>query len=403
MQQQPNSRDPQPLRLVLTMPYFFPAVQFGGPVNQAYAVCQRLLGRGHRVQVVTTDMGISPDTPRDRWVDVAGCQVWYGRTRFWNRTVPYFEPQLTPALDAALAQADVLQLRMGFTLLNDLARRVAGRHDVPYVYNPEGAFSPVHLRTKRIAKWLFLRLIERRVLGDAAALQALTELDREHLIGQGVAAARIHVMPNGVAMVEGTGKPEALQFRQRWGIPEAAKVVFYLGRIARGKGLDTLLKVVAQVATRVPATMLVVAGPDEGQFPSLQRQATKLQVLNRLRFIGEIRGREKEAGFAASDVFALTSHAEGLPIAVLEACAHGLPVLITDRCNVPQVAQYRAGAVCALEVGQLSEALRQILTDDALRSDCGHNARRMVAECFSLERVVDLMEGLYTELAGRRT
>jgi glycosyltransferase involved in cell wall biosynthesis len=387
------------MRLVFTLPWFDPAVQFGGPVAQTRQLSRVLARRGHDVRIVTTDNGVPVDWPRDRWVDREGYQVWYARTGPLNRVAPYYAPMLHRPLTEALRGADVLHLRVGLTLVNALARRLALRHGVPYVYNAEGVLCPHRLRIKRGAKWLFLRLFERRILRDAAALQAVTAREADDLRRQGADPARIHVIPNGVDLVSAEAGPSGRLFRERFAIPDTARLVLFLGRLHHIKGLDLLAGVVARLAVRHPRLVLAVAGPDEGYQAALGRQAESLGIGDRLRLTGLLTGELQAAALRAADVFALTSYTEGLPNAVLEACAAGVPALVTDRCNLPEVAEYDAGRVEPPDVDRLTHSLDEMLSDPAALARMGRNARRMIEERFSLSRVVSDLEALCERLA----
>jgi len=185
------------LSIVRVMPFF--SDRYGGPVVQARLVCKELAARGHRLRVISSDLGLEPTVPREEWLDRDGYRVWHGRAGLLQRRPPYPAGSLRPAIEAALSDTDVLCLNVGLTMLNDTGRRLARSRGVPYVYNAEGALCPDRLRVKRLAKRAFLRLVERPLLREAAALQAVSARERDDLIRQGAAPARITVVPNGVA------------------------------------------------------------------------------------------------------------------------------------------------------------------------------------------------------------
>lgn len=385
-----------PLTIVRAMPFFDPATQFGGVISQSREISRRLAERGHRVLVVTTDNGQGTDTPRDTWVEKDGYQVYYASTSPRHRLVPYWTPTMAKPLAEVLPSADVLQLNVGLTLTNALGRRLARRFGVPYVYNAEGALCPVRLGLKRWSKKLFLALFERRVLRDAAAVQALTSKDVEDLVRQGAPRERVHLIPNGVDPFEPT-TPQLESPRSRLGIPADAPLVLFLGRIHQIKGLDLLLAGIAGVTGVEP--WLLVVGPDEDDSrATLETQARSLGIGERVVFAGPQNGPDKDAIYATADLFALTSYTEGLPMAVLEACSHSLPCLLTIPCNVPEVAQHGAGRVVACDSAEIASALGEMLADSSSLKAMGDSACKLVREQFSLERVVNELSSLYRSL-----
>ena len=102
----------------------------------------------------------------------------------------------------------------------------------------------------------------------------------------------------------------------------------------------------------------------------------------------------------AADIFALTSYSEGMSNAVLEACASGTPVLITDRCNTPEVTEYGAGCVVPPQTGEIAKALRAMLADPQHLTTMGANGPRMVRERFALPAITDRIEAMYQRIAG---
>lgn len=387
------------LDIVRVMPFCDPNNRYGGCVAQARATSARLAARGHRVQLITSDLGVDPRIPRDTWQEVDGYRVYYAATRAWHRQPPYLPARIGAALEPALAGADVLCLNVGLTVVNARARSAARRHGVPYVYNAEGALCPQRLRQRRFAKSVFLRTHERRVLRSAAALHAVTPIEADDLARQGADPARIHVIPNGVDLAFEHSPAARDAFRAQHGLPRDAVVVLFLGRLHAVKGLDLLLQAAAAVARDHAAVRVVIAGPDDGHEAETRRTAARLGLSDRTVFTGMLEGDARRAALSAADVFALTSYSEGMPNAVLEAAAAGLPLLVTDACHVPEVERYGAGRVVPPDAARLADALRDLTAHAATRMGCGQNARRMVRAQFSLDAVVERLEALYRSVA----
>jgi poly(glycerol-phosphate) alpha-glucosyltransferase len=99
--------------------------------------------------------------------------------------------------------------------------------------------------------------------------------------------------------------------------------------------------------------------------------------------VGNVSGAQKSRLIARARAFALTSHGEGLPIAVLEALSAGVPVVITPNCNLPEVAAAGAGIEVQPNVESASAGLALILQDEAVREEMAANARRLAIESFS--------------------
>ena len=384
------------MRILKVMPFFSPATRFGGVVSQAVLLCTELARRGHELSVITTDNGVSPDWPRDRWLEREGYRVYYAHTRFWHRCPPYYTPTIRPALRERLPDTDILCANVGLTLMNRLAATLAGRYGVPFVYNAEGALCSYRLGIKKYRKKLFLELVERTLLRRAAAIQAVTEKERVNAITFGAPPERVHVVPNGIAPPAPITREN--HFRSRLGIPPDAPVVLFLGRMHRIKGLPLLVDSFS--GTGDEKAHLVIAGPDEdgsGRHALARGRAAGLG--DRMHLIGLLENEDRARLLSEVDLFALTSHSEGLPNAILEALSYGIPCLLSENCNVPEVEEEGAGFVRPLDPGLLASALRRQLDEPALRTRQAAAARRLARSRFSLQKIVSRLEEIYGQVA----
>jgi glycosyltransferase involved in cell wall biosynthesis len=119
-------------------------------------------------------------------------------------------------------------------------------------------------------------------------------------------------------------------------------------------------------------------------------------------FIGEIAGDKKFEVLLGADAFALPSHSEGLPIAVIEAMAAGLPVAISPGCNLSEVEPRGAGLVTPAEPEAVAAAIRQLFREGFDRSGMGRKGQALVEERFTWPKIAAQLIALYEELAPHR-
>ncbi len=393
------------MKIVHASPFFDPATSFGGPVAQLRAICPALAARGHDVAVITSELGVGPDLPREQWIDRGGFRAWYARVGPAGRFAPYHMPRAARGLAEALDGADILHLSLSFTHLNVLGRREAQRRGVPYVYAPRSCLDPVRLREKRLAKVAFLALFERRIIRDAAAVHVLTEAERGEAAAQGARPDQIRVIPNAASLDPDAAFPDGSIFRAHAGIDRAIPLVLYLGRLHRIKGLDLLVDAFASAGGanrgRGARAQLVFAGPDEGGRAIVESCVRRHGLGDRVRLVGAIDGDLRLSALRAADLFALTSYSEGMPNAVLEACAAGAPVLITQGCKLPEVAAAGAGRVVPPRTDAVAAAMTELLSLGAAeRRQMGERGRALVRRSFSVSAVAAALEAMYRSLGG---
>lgn len=380
------------MKILIVMPFFYPATRFGGPVLQAFEVAKRLASRGHSVSVVTSDLGLDASASLNQWVSRDGINIYYGTTNWFSKFPPYFMPSLNKVLQKSIAECDVVYVRVGLTMLNSSVVRKARTCSTPVVYNAEGCLCPTRLKVKRVSKWFFLRLFERQILAACTRLHACSAKESEDYVLQGAARAKIVVIPNGVELpAEGViSQALAERFRQQFGIPNGP-IVLYMGRLVTMKRPDLLLEAFSQVDPKYNA-QLVLAGADWGMESVLRKRAEGSNIGNQVHFAGELGGDAKAGALSAASIFALISESEGLPNAVLEALAHGIPCIVSRFCNVDQITGANAGFITELDATEVARQLTALLSNEPLRLAQASSAQRLASECFSIDSVVRSIE-----------
>jgi glycosyltransferase involved in cell wall biosynthesis len=164
-----------------------------------------------------------------------------------------------------------------------------------------------------------------------------------------------------------------------------------MGRLHPRKGVGLLVE--AFKAVNLPDARLVIVGPDEGMLDTLRPMLDERIILT-----GYLAGEDRLAAFAAADLLALPAVGEGLPMVVLEAMAAGLPVIVSPGCNLPEVAQYKAGLEVEAAVEPLTAALGTLLPDATRRAAMSQVARTLVKERFTWDSIAAQLETLYQSL-----
>jgi glycosyltransferase involved in cell wall biosynthesis len=176
-----------------------------------------------------------------------------------------------------------------------------------------------------------------------------------------------------------------------------------LSRLDPKKGLDLLLLAFSQLDRPRPA--LVIAGSGSPDFEAtLRRDAARLGLEGDIYWAGFLDAQEKLAALAEADVFVLPSYSENFGIAVVEAMACGVPVVISDRIGIGgQAAAAGAAIVVPCESEALVGAIRQFVEDEHLRRTVGECGRRLARERFSIEAMVAGLSEMYRDVLRTRT
>jgi glycosyltransferase involved in cell wall biosynthesis len=262
---------------------------------------------------------------------------------------------------------------------------------------------------RRSAQWRHLDAIVAVSQAVAASMQA----KHANL------ASRVTIIPNGVHLAGGSrprgevraelglaGPPSPAPASMTGVGPLAASsgpdiVGIVVARLDRLKGHECLLRALAILRDQQRALTMLLVG-DGPERVSLEGLAQQLDLgSDRLRFLG-YRSDVSDL-LSAADLFVLPSLTEGLPLSVLEAMAHALPVVATPVGGIPEViTDGQDGLLVPVnQPEELARVLSELLDDPARRQSLGETGYRHVRDRFSFERMAGEYEELYRRLLAR--
>jgi glycosyltransferase involved in cell wall biosynthesis len=295
---------------------------------------------------------------------------------------------------AALTPETVVHLHGGFIPLNYAVAHHLRKNKIPYILTPHGSYNVIAMDKNRTAKETYVRFFERTLLRHAAQI---------HCLGQSEVAGTQLLLPTAATQLLPYGfevPAAALPARSEVGLTFR---VGFCGRLdAYTKGLDALLTGFGLFLQQVPQAelWLIGDGPDRDR---LEAAAAALPT-GSTTFFGSQYGNEKLALLAQIDVFAHPSRNEGLPTAVLEAAALGVPCLVTEATNLgAYVQQFACGEVIATtDPQQVAAGLGALhrVTVSTGRHRMQDQARAMVETAFCWSALLPAYRAMYA--AARR-
>ena len=357
----------------------------GGVASSVLALSRGMAQRGHKIDIVVLD------DPSATWIRGVGVNVHAlgagsGSYRYSGALMPWLREQG--------GDYDRVIVNGIWQYLSFAAWRRYGGSSVPYYVFPHGMLDPWFKNTfplKHLKKWLYWPWAEYRVLRDAAAVVFTSE--EERLLARQsfwLYRAREKVSPLGIEASAISFNAKS-QFLSRYPQLRNSRNFLFLGRLHPKKGCDLLLEAFARTRSAEP-TSLIFSGPDQvGWEKELRNQASRLNLTDRVVFTGMLEGVMKAGAFAAADVFVLPSHQENFGIAVVEALADGVPVLISNRVNIcREIEADRAGYVQTDDIAGTTHVLQQWMeTSSSDRDRMRENARKCFQQRFELTRAVD--------------
>jgi len=324
--------------------------------------------------------------------------VW--TTGKWLGALSY-APKLRHLIDQAMPDSDVVHTHSLWMLPNHYASKSAYRYKKPVVFTAHGIFEPWALRRsywkKRPVAWWW----QDRDLHQAACIHVNSHQEIAGVKQYGLKNP-IAVVPNGVDLSPFNQMPARDAFRESFPQLHGKRVALFLSRLHPKKGLAHLIQAWKRVAADHADWHLLLAGPDNGYEAESRRAVADLMLQNSVTFTGPLQGRRKIEAYATADVFVLPSFSEGFAMAILEAMAASLPVLITPGCNFSEVLKANAGVIVNPTVASTEVGLRTLMEmSDQQRKEMGLRGRRLIEQSYTWEIIARQMIALFSWTAGR--
>jgi L-malate glycosyltransferase len=273
-------------------------------------------------------------------------------------------------------------------MIGIVAGELAG---VPVIVTSQRDLSHGDWYQGRRKKWL------RRAQNASSAILTNARMIREGLVGQeGLAAEKVRVIYNGVDLDKFESSP-SMRAKLFPGM-ERAKLIVLVGNMHTDvKGHPTLIAAAPKIVSRFPQARFVLVG-DGGQRKDFEAAAQAAGVGANFMFLG--RRNDVADILAACDIAVLPSAAEGMPNAVLEYMAAGLPVVASAvGGNLEVIADGATGLLVPPgDAEALGQALLRLLADDVLALRVARKGRELVEQRFSFERLTREVGALYEEL-----
>jgi glycosyltransferase involved in cell wall biosynthesis len=226
---------------------------------------------------------------------------------------------------------------------------------------------------------------------------AISTAVRDVLIRGGVAADRIFLVPSGVDPAKFTYRTDRAAARRELAIGDSEFLVCNIGALTDHKDHATLVRAAQIALVQAPQLWFIVLGEGELRAP-LESQIVQAGLGDRFRLLGF--RDDVESCLAASDLFALSSHMEGLCTSLLDAMLLRLPVVATRAGGVPDVVvDGETGLLVEPRASEaLAHAILRLMRDGHLRERLAAAGERRVREHFSIEQTIELTEKAYREI-----
>jgi glycosyltransferase involved in cell wall biosynthesis len=356
---------------------------YGGPTYSLAGYGAASIGEGVEISVAAPAPTIG-----DRWLSemLPEAQVFVFRT--YGRGAFLASTDLQTWLRRNGTRFDVVHIHGLLNPVSSLAARACVKHGWPVVIRPFGTLSRYTYAHRRGAlKQAYRWLLDRPNLERVSAIHFTTDVEKSESAWQKIEwGDRAYVIPPPwlQGSTNGTGRPKT-----------ETPTVLFLSRLHPVKRLELLLDAWPEIQTRLPEARLVIAGEGEPVYTrELKARAARLGLF--VTFAGFVEGEAKRALLQSANVYVLPSLHENFGIAVLEALAAGIPVVISPEVQLSAfVSEHSLGIVTERSPGALADSIVGALGDRVLRERCRKQGPALVARYFSPHTIGEQLGAMY--------
>lgn len=353
---------------------------YGGPVRVAEYIADYMQATGDQVRIFPEH----DELTRGRWY------------------LPEFKS--IKRLYECVKWADVVHIHGIWTFPTTFASVASNFTGTPYFVNPHGMLDVWQLKQSKWVKLIYSLLLEKRNLKKATAV-CFTHDEEMQEAAAFSSFLNAFILPNAVDTAVFENLPDRVELERLHPQTIGKTAMFFMARLHPKKGLDLLLKAIGTLPKdKKEKLILLIAGERSGEYyGEMMALVGSLSLQKQVAFVGEVLGDQKAVYLGGADIFALTSHQEGDSIALKEAMASGLPLLMTRQCHYPDWELAGFAKVVDTDISQIAAAINCLLSDSANLKEMGVVAARYAKDNFHTEVVYrGLRDGYLDAIAGTR-
>jgi len=374
---------------------------YGGPSQMVLGLSAALAATNIDVTIITTDsngdIGQLPlDVPLNEPIQQNGYQIIYFRCYPWRRYK--FSFSLLQWLNENARQFDLAHIHALFSPVTTVAATIARYHKLPYIMRPCGMLDPADLQKKKRLKQIYATLLERPNLAGAAAIHFTSKEEAKISERFGLDCTAKMPVPRDLVIPLGVTAglfPKRLRESQ---VP----IILFMSRIEPKKGIDLLIPALESLLGSGIEFHFVLAGsnPQDADYEA----QIKLQIHNSIlakytTITGFVSGDLKVEILTKADLFVLPSYYENFGLAVAEAMAAGVPVVISDRIHIAEdIQQAEAGWVGPLEVGAIANSIKSALLNPQERQRRGLNGKEYAKKHYNWDAIAQQTIDAYQQI-----
>jgi len=370
----------------------------GGCARVAFELSKELAMRGHEITIITTDLY----KPNIRYISYSDPEIIDGieikRFRYvsdylaWHKKL-YISVPLIKYLKNNLINYDIVHLHDLISLQAYYTSKYCEIYNIPYVLSTHGSVN--WLCEKRFPNTFYKKYIGINILNYSKIITTLNAQEAKMCESLGIDKKKIEVLSNPINLTYYSNLPDRNSFKCKYNINDKFKLVLYVGRVEKSKGLELLLSAFSDVIKEIVNSILVIVGPDDGYLPNLIRIVKMLKLEQNVIITGYIDEDEKLAAYLSADVHVSPRLWEPFGITLIESCACGTPVICSKGCGIADIIESGAGFTFSTKEDLKTHLINILSSDENLIKKIRTDCKKIIFTHFNSSKIADKLENIY--------
>lgn len=318
--------------------------------------------------------------------------------------------QITPLMfiDLLRNNFDIIHAHGARSFQLDLAAFVSMLRNKPLLISAHGTLAE-YLYTDDMSQKLrslhrFHNILLKFSLSRAKVAMALSKLEAEQYVKLfGVPSDKVAIVPNGIDSLLYATLPPAGIFKEKFGIESDNKIILYVGRINRIKGIEFLIKSFSCLTRRAKSekTVLVIAGPDDGYLQEAMTLSNSLGLKDKVLFTGFLDEKDKVCAYVDATVVVHPESFNVILIAPLEAAASGKPIILSSGNYLSEIAKRECFGLSVKynDINSMASLLQNVLSENDFAKLMGSKGREFVFKNWSWSKIMVTYDKIYRGIA----
>jgi len=381
---------------------FYPEI--GGPFSVVKELLMKLSQKGINIKVLSP-IPKNYDKKKLNFVKDLPFEVEYVEEQLPRFIMPSFSLKFNKRIKELSKYFDLIHLAGIF----DFYSIPVVSMDLKFIYSSHGTFMKEAykmMKLKKMKKDFYMNIIGKKILKKANRIHLLTQEEREHFLEfYPEFENKIRVVPNGLDLSQYEVSLSKSDLINKYPNLKDKKIILFLSRINWIKGLDILIPAFAKLYEENKNYHLLIVGKDDGDgYENKVRQwVDDYKLSYAVTFTGLLTGKDKLMAFYGSDIFVLPSYSENFGVAVVEAMACGIPIVVSDKVGISrEIKQYNAGTIVKTDIDDVYNGIKNVFQNLDKAKEMALNGKKMVHNLYDINKVADKMIKMYEEAIDSR-